>query len=134
MYQKKKKKNYNRKKTEIEKEKGLLGGVPSQSVPPKFQKCVKESFLSFLLTLPSLFHFHTYHTFLSQTHKHIQSHTHTHTHTHRDTHSLSGLAEMGTARTQLKAMLRKNWLLKIRHPFITSAEVSLFFSLSVFYY
>ncbi|XP_050245854.1 ABC transporter A family member 1 isoform X2 [Quercus robur] len=32
---------------------------------------------------------------------------------------------MGTARTQLKAMLRKNWLLKIRHPFITSAEILL---------
>ncbi|XP_075638014.1 ABC transporter A family member 1 isoform X1 [Castanea sativa] len=32
---------------------------------------------------------------------------------------------MGTARSQLKAMLRKNWLLKIRHPFITSAEILL---------
>lgn len=25
---------------------------------------------------------------------------------------------------QLKAMLRKNWLLKIRHPFVTLMEVS----------
>lgn len=33
--------------------------------------------------------------------------------------------EMGTWRRQLKAMLRKNWLLKTRHPFVTSAEVSL---------
>lgn len=32
---------------------------------------------------------------------------------------------MGTSKRQLKAMLRKNWLLKIRHPFITAAEVSL---------
>ncbi|XP_022152229.1 ABC transporter A family member 1 isoform X2 [Momordica charantia] len=32
---------------------------------------------------------------------------------------------MGTAWRQLKAMLRKNWLLKIRHPFITSAEILL---------
>ncbi|KAK9987447.1 hypothetical protein SO802_032398 [Lithocarpus litseifolius] len=32
---------------------------------------------------------------------------------------------MGTPRSQLKAMLRKNWLLKIRHPFITSAEILL---------
>jgi ATP-binding cassette subfamily A (ABC1) protein 3 len=32
---------------------------------------------------------------------------------------------MGTARRQLKAMLRKNWLLKIRHPFITAAEILL---------
>ncbi|XP_048321587.1 ABC transporter A family member 1 isoform X2 [Ziziphus jujuba] len=32
---------------------------------------------------------------------------------------------MGIARRQLKAMLRKNWLLKIRHPFITSAEILL---------
>ncbi|KAK7843984.1 abc transporter a family member 1 [Quercus suber] len=32
---------------------------------------------------------------------------------------------MGSARSQLKAMLRKNWLLKIRHPFITSAEILL---------
>ncbi|KAK1277198.1 ABC transporter A family member 1 [Acorus gramineus] len=32
---------------------------------------------------------------------------------------------MGTRRRQLKAMLRKNWLLKIRHPFITSAEILL---------
>lgn len=33
-------------------------------------------------------------------------------------------ADMGTSRRQLKAMLRKNWLLKIRHPFVTLAEVS----------
>ncbi|XP_024027117.1 ABC transporter A family member 1 [Morus notabilis] len=32
---------------------------------------------------------------------------------------------MGTARRQLKAMLRKNWLLKIRHPFVTAAEILL---------
>ncbi|XP_023543867.1 ABC transporter A family member 1 [Cucurbita pepo subsp. pepo] len=32
---------------------------------------------------------------------------------------------MATAWRQLKAMLRKNWLLKIRHPFITSAEILL---------
>ncbi|KAF7819038.1 ABC transporter A family member 1 isoform X1 [Senna tora] len=32
---------------------------------------------------------------------------------------------MGTARRQLKAMLWKNWLLKIRHPFVTSAEIFL---------
>uniref|UniRef100_A0A2N9IG69 ABC transporter domain-containing protein n=1 Tax=Fagus sylvatica TaxID=28930 RepID=A0A2N9IG69_FAGSY len=32
---------------------------------------------------------------------------------------------MGTERRQLKAMLRKNWLLKIRHPFITAAEILL---------
>lgn len=32
---------------------------------------------------------------------------------------------MGIARRQLKAMLRKNWLLKIRHPFITAAEILL---------
>ncbi|XP_038685237.1 ABC transporter A family member 1 isoform X1 [Tripterygium wilfordii] len=32
---------------------------------------------------------------------------------------------MGTARRQLKAMLRKNWLLKIRHPFVTLAEILL---------
>lgn len=30
---------------------------------------------------------------------------------------------MGTSQRQLKTMLRKNWLLKIRHPFITFAEV-----------
>ena len=43
--------------------------------------------------------------------------------------------EMGPAWRQLKVMLRKNWLLKIRHPFITSAEVLLsllfFFSFAV---
>ncbi|KFK37012.1 hypothetical protein AALP_AA4G200700 [Arabis alpina] len=32
---------------------------------------------------------------------------------------------MGSSRSQLKAMLRKNWLLKIRHPFVTSAEILL---------
>ncbi|KAJ9184819.1 hypothetical protein P3X46_004507 [Hevea brasiliensis] len=32
---------------------------------------------------------------------------------------------MGTCRRQLKAMLRKNWLLKIRHPFVTAAEILL---------
>ncbi|XP_059428864.1 ABC transporter A family member 1 isoform X1 [Corylus avellana] len=32
---------------------------------------------------------------------------------------------MGTGRRQLKAMLRKNWLLKIRHPFTTAAEILL---------
>ncbi|KAL6133968.1 hypothetical protein ACLB2K_066201 [Fragaria x ananassa] len=32
---------------------------------------------------------------------------------------------MGTGARQLKAMLRKNWLLKIRHPFVTSAEILL---------
>ncbi|XP_057982078.1 ABC transporter A family member 1 [Malania oleifera] len=32
---------------------------------------------------------------------------------------------MGTSWRQLKAMLRKNWLLKIRHPFVTSAEIFL---------
>ncbi|KAK7336540.1 hypothetical protein VNO77_17083 [Canavalia gladiata] len=32
---------------------------------------------------------------------------------------------MGTAWRQLKVMLRKNWLLKIRHPFVTSAEILL---------
>ncbi|KAI9080732.1 hypothetical protein K1719_037245 [Acacia pycnantha] len=32
---------------------------------------------------------------------------------------------MGTARRQLKVMLWKNWLLKIRHPFVTSAEILL---------
>ncbi|XP_073045871.1 ABC transporter A family member 1 isoform X1 [Primulina eburnea] len=31
----------------------------------------------------------------------------------------------GSSRRQLKAMLRKNWLLKIRHPFITCAEILL---------
>lgn len=30
---------------------------------------------------------------------------------------------MRSSRRQLKAMLRKNWLLKIRHPFSTCAEV-----------
>ncbi|KAG5055117.1 hypothetical protein JHK85_007627 [Glycine max] len=30
---------------------------------------------------------------------------------------------MGAAWRQLKVMLRKNWLLKIRHPFVTAAEV-----------
>ncbi|KAJ8755578.1 hypothetical protein K2173_022157 [Erythroxylum novogranatense] len=32
---------------------------------------------------------------------------------------------MGTRTRQLKAMLRKNWLLKIRHPFVTCAEILL---------
>ncbi|CAK7342614.1 unnamed protein product [Dovyalis caffra] len=32
---------------------------------------------------------------------------------------------MGNSTRQLKAMLRKNWLLKIRHPFTTAAEVLL---------
>ncbi|KAG4214601.1 hypothetical protein ERO13_A01G131111v2 [Gossypium hirsutum] len=32
---------------------------------------------------------------------------------------------MATSKRQLKAMLRKNWLLKIRHPFITAAEILL---------
>ncbi|KAJ7976760.1 ABC transporter A family member 1 [Quillaja saponaria] len=32
---------------------------------------------------------------------------------------------MGIARRQLKAMLKKNWLLKIRHPFVTCAEILL---------
>ncbi|KAL2225965.1 UNVERIFIED_CONTAM: ABC transporter A family member 1 [Sesamum indicum] len=32
---------------------------------------------------------------------------------------------MRSSRRQLKAMLRKNWLLKIRHPFVTCAEVLL---------
>ncbi|KAK7285619.1 hypothetical protein RJT34_20395 [Clitoria ternatea] len=32
---------------------------------------------------------------------------------------------MGTAWRQLKVMLRKNYLLKIRHPFVTSAEILL---------
>jgi hypothetical protein len=32
---------------------------------------------------------------------------------------------MGTASRQLKVMLRKNWLLKKRHPFITAAEILL---------
>ncbi|KAJ0099981.1 hypothetical protein Patl1_20486 [Pistacia atlantica] len=32
---------------------------------------------------------------------------------------------MGTAKRQLNAMLRKNWLLKVRHPFTTSAEILL---------
>ncbi|KAL0711157.1 hypothetical protein Bca4012_018135 [Brassica carinata] len=32
---------------------------------------------------------------------------------------------MGIWRRQLKAMLRKNWLLKTRHPFVTSAEILL---------
>ncbi|KAM7505446.1 hypothetical protein LguiB_004350 [Lonicera macranthoides] len=36
-----------------------------------------------------------------------------------------GGKEMGASRRQLKAMLRKNWLLKIRHPFITLAEILL---------
>ncbi|RWW04060.1 hypothetical protein GW17_00032737 [Ensete ventricosum] len=30
---------------------------------------------------------------------------------------------MGRSQRQLRAMLRKNWLLKIRHPFATCAEV-----------
>ncbi|XP_019232032.1 PREDICTED: ABC transporter A family member 1 [Nicotiana attenuata] len=33
--------------------------------------------------------------------------------------------EMRNSRRQLKAMLRKNWLLKIRHPFTTCAEILL---------
>ncbi|XP_050384666.1 ABC transporter A family member 1 isoform X4 [Argentina anserina] len=32
---------------------------------------------------------------------------------------------MGTGARQLKAMLRKNWLLKIRHPYVTCAEILL---------
>ncbi|KAL2320738.1 hypothetical protein Fmac_029707 [Flemingia macrophylla] len=32
---------------------------------------------------------------------------------------------MGTAMRQFKVMLRKNWLLKIRHPFVTAAEILL---------
>ncbi|KAG9457355.1 hypothetical protein H6P81_001863 [Aristolochia fimbriata] len=32
---------------------------------------------------------------------------------------------MGALRRQLRAMLRKNWLLKIRHPFSTAAEILL---------
>ncbi|KAE9465926.1 hypothetical protein C3L33_02162, partial [Rhododendron williamsianum] len=32
---------------------------------------------------------------------------------------------MGTSQRQLKTMLRKNWLLKIRHPFITFSEIVL---------
>ncbi|KAI4300797.1 hypothetical protein L6164_034132 [Bauhinia variegata] len=32
---------------------------------------------------------------------------------------------MGIARRQLKVMLRKNWLLKIRHPYVTCAEILL---------
>ncbi|GKU89849.1 hypothetical protein SLEP1_g3933 [Rubroshorea leprosula] len=32
---------------------------------------------------------------------------------------------MGSSRRQLKAMLRKNWLLKVRHPFVTAAEILL---------
>lgn len=32
---------------------------------------------------------------------------------------------MGTASRQLKVMLRKNYLLKIRHPFVTAAEILL---------
>ncbi|PKI32339.1 hypothetical protein CRG98_047286, partial [Punica granatum] len=32
---------------------------------------------------------------------------------------------MGAFRRQLKAMLRKNWLLKTRHPFATAAEILL---------
>ncbi|XP_022766656.1 ABC transporter A family member 1 isoform X4 [Durio zibethinus] len=32
---------------------------------------------------------------------------------------------MGTSKRQVKAMLKKNWLLKIRHPFITAAEILL---------
>ncbi|KAF6155278.1 hypothetical protein GIB67_019804 [Kingdonia uniflora] len=32
---------------------------------------------------------------------------------------------MGSSGRQLKAMLRKNWLLKIRHPFVTLAEIVL---------
>ncbi|KAH9679354.1 ABC transporter A family member 1 [Citrus sinensis] len=32
---------------------------------------------------------------------------------------------MGTAKRHLKAMLRKNWLLKVRHPFVTAAEILL---------
>ncbi|CAK9155599.1 unnamed protein product [Ilex paraguariensis] len=33
--------------------------------------------------------------------------------------------ETSTSWRQLKAMLRKNWLLKIRHPFVTCAEIFL---------
>lgn len=33
--------------------------------------------------------------------------------------------DMRNSRRQLKAMLRKNWLLKIRHPFVTCAEILL---------
>ncbi|KAL6987168.1 Phospholipid-transporting ATPase abca1, partial [Sarracenia purpurea var. burkii] len=32
---------------------------------------------------------------------------------------------MGSSQRQLKSMLRKNWLLKIRHPFVTCAEILL---------
>ncbi|CAN1829239.1 ABC transporter A family member 1 [Linum perenne] len=32
---------------------------------------------------------------------------------------------MGASKRQLQAMLRKNWLLKIRHPFVTSVEILL---------
>ncbi|CAB4286667.1 unnamed protein product [Prunus armeniaca] len=32
---------------------------------------------------------------------------------------------MGTGRRQLKVMLWKNWLLKVRHPFVTCAEILL---------
>lgn len=32
---------------------------------------------------------------------------------------------MGSSKRQFKAMLRKNWLLKTRHPFVTSAEILL---------
>ncbi|KAF8043952.1 hypothetical protein BT93_A2052 [Corymbia citriodora subsp. variegata] len=32
---------------------------------------------------------------------------------------------MGDSWRQLKVMLRKNWLLKIRHPFVTAAEILL---------
>ncbi|CAO2831708.1 unnamed protein product [Amaranthus hypochondriacus] len=32
---------------------------------------------------------------------------------------------MGESKRQLKAMLRKNWLLKIRHPYVTFAEIFL---------
>ncbi|KAK6945284.1 ABC transporter-like, ATP-binding domain [Dillenia turbinata] len=32
---------------------------------------------------------------------------------------------MGSSKRQLKAMLRKNWLLKVRHPYVTCAEILL---------
>ncbi|RDX60255.1 PRA1 family protein H, partial [Mucuna pruriens] len=38
---------------------------------------------------------------------------------------LYGFVAMGAASRQLKVMLRKNWLLKIRHPFVTVAEILL---------
>lgn len=41
---------------------------------------------------------------------------------------------MGTGTRQLKAMLRKNWLLKIRHPFVTCAEVQILTLYTSFYH